>query len=42
MPWQGEGPMPVPRMCRDEEDTPLGVPLHRAAEAYWRKQGYLK
>lgn len=40
MPWQGEGPMPVERMCRNEEDTPLGVPLHPAAEAFWRQRGY--
>lgn len=42
IPWQGEGPLPVERMCRDEEDTPLGAPLHRAAEAFWRKRGYLR
>lgn len=41
IPWQGEGPLPLERMCRDEEDTPLGVPLHPAAEAYWRRRGYI-
>jgi hypothetical protein len=39
--WEGEGPLPVERMCRDTEDTPLDVPLHPAAERYWRQRGYL-
>lgn len=41
MPWQGDGPLPVERMCRDEEDAPLGVPLHPAAEKFWRQKGYI-
>ncbi len=41
IPWQGEGPLPVERMCRDAEDTPMDVPLHRAAERAWRERGYL-
>ncbi len=41
IPWQGEGPLPVERMCRDAADTPLDVPLHPAAEKFWRAQGYL-
>ena len=41
IPWQGEGPLPVERMCRDALDTPLDVPLHPAAERFWRSQGYL-
>lgn len=41
IPWQGEGPLPVERMCRDGEDTPLSVPLHPAAERFWRSRGYL-
>jgi hypothetical protein len=41
IPWQGEGPLPIERMCRDAPDTPLDVPLHRAAEAFWRERGYL-
>ena len=41
IPWQGEGALPVARMCRDAPDTPLDVPLHDAAEAYWRECGYL-
>lgn len=41
IPWQGEGPLPVERMCRDGEDTPLDVPLHPAAERFWHSRGYL-
>jgi TRAP-type uncharacterized transport system substrate-binding protein len=41
IPWEGEGPLPVERMCRDAEDTPIDVPLHPAAERFWRAQGYL-
>ncbi|HEX9879970.1 MAG TPA: TAXI family TRAP transporter solute-binding subunit [Candidatus Binatia bacterium] len=42
IPWQGQGPLPVERMCLDAPDTPLDVPLHPAAERFWRKQGYLR
>jgi TRAP-type uncharacterized transport system substrate-binding protein len=41
IPWQYEGPLPLERMCTDCEDAPLRVPLHPAAEAYWREIGYL-
>jgi TRAP-type uncharacterized transport system substrate-binding protein len=41
IPWQGEGPLPVERMCRDAPDTPLDVPLHPAAARFWRGRGYL-
>ncbi len=41
VPWQGEGPLPLERMCRDAEDTPMDVPLHPAAERFWRERGYL-
>ena len=39
--WQGEGPLPVTRMCREADDTPQMVPYHSAAAAYWRERGYL-
>jgi len=39
--WEGEGPLPVERMCCDAPDTPQQVPLHPAAERYWRQCGYL-
>jgi TRAP-type uncharacterized transport system substrate-binding protein len=42
IPWQGVGPLPLERMCMDTPDTPLTAPLHRAAEQFWREQGYLK
>ena len=41
IPWQGEGPLPIERMCRDAPDTPLDVPLHPAAKRFWRERGYL-
>jgi TRAP-type uncharacterized transport system substrate-binding protein len=41
IPWQSPGPLPVARMCRDAPDTPQLVPLHPAAERYWREQGYM-
>jgi TRAP-type uncharacterized transport system substrate-binding protein len=41
IPWQGDGPLPVERMCRDALDTPIDVPFHPAAERYWRERGYL-
>jgi len=41
IPWQGSGPLPVERMCRDAPDTPIDVPLHPAAERFWRERGYL-
>ncbi|HEY3116130.1 MAG TPA: hypothetical protein VGK54_05260 [Chloroflexota bacterium] len=41
MPWQGEGPLPLERMCKDSPAGPLDVPLHPAAERFWRERGYL-
>ena len=41
IPWQGEGPLPLERMCRNTPDTPLVIPLHLAAERFWRDCGYL-
>jgi TRAP-type uncharacterized transport system substrate-binding protein len=41
IPWQGEGPLPVERMCRNGPATPLDVPFHPAAERFWRDCGYL-
>ncbi len=42
VPWQGKGPLPIERMCVDSPDTPMDVPLHPAAERYWRERGYLR
>jgi len=41
IPWQGEGPLPLDLMCRNTRDTPLVIPLHPAAERFWRDCGYL-
>ena len=41
IPWEGEGPLPLDLMCRDTPEAPLGAPLHPAAEAFWKEQGYL-
>jgi TRAP-type uncharacterized transport system substrate-binding protein len=42
IPWQGEGPLPLDRMCSNTPEAPLTVPLHPAAERYWREHGYLR
>lgn len=41
IPWQGQGPLPLERMCRNTPDAPLVIPLHPAAERFWRDCGYL-
>ena len=41
IPWEGVGAMPLDRMCVDTAQGPLDVPLHPAAEAFWRERGYL-
>jgi hypothetical protein len=41
IPWQEEGPLPLDRMCRDTPEGPLNIPLHPAAEGFWRERGYL-
>jgi TRAP-type uncharacterized transport system substrate-binding protein len=41
IPWEGTGPLPLDAMVRNRTDTPLDVPLHPAAERYWRDRGYL-
>ena len=39
--WQEPGPLPLEKGCRDTADGPLVIPLHPAAEKFWRGQGYL-
>lgn len=39
--WQDPGPLPTERGCRDTADGPLVIPLHPAAEKFWRGLGYL-
>ncbi|HLY67027.1 MAG TPA: TAXI family TRAP transporter solute-binding subunit [Chloroflexota bacterium] len=40
IPWEGEGALPLDRMCHDTAEGPLPVPLHPAAQAFWRERGY--
>lgn len=39
--WEEPGALPVERMAREAPDTPQTVPLHPAAERFWRSRGYL-
>jgi TRAP-type uncharacterized transport system substrate-binding protein len=39
--WQEPGPLPLERMCLDTPDGPLVIPLHPAAERFWRERGYV-
>ena len=38
---EGHPPLPVHLMCKDTREGPLDIPLHPAAEAFWRERGYL-
>jgi TRAP-type uncharacterized transport system substrate-binding protein len=40
--WQEPGPLPLENMCRDTPAGPLNIPLHPAAEQFWRARGYLR
>jgi len=37
----GYPPYNIERMAREAPDTPQTVPLHPAAERFWRRRGYL-
>ncbi len=39
--WQDPGPLPLDQGCQDTAAAPLAIPLHPAAEKFWRGQGYL-
>jgi hypothetical protein len=41
IPWDGDKPLPLESMCRDTPEGPLNIPLHPAAEQFWRERGYL-
>jgi TRAP-type uncharacterized transport system substrate-binding protein len=41
IPWYGEGPLPLDELCKDGKGGSLYVPLHPAAERFWRERGYL-
>lgn len=42
IPWAKEGPLPLEQMVRDTPEGHLEVPLHVAAERFWRARGYLQ
>jgi TRAP-type uncharacterized transport system substrate-binding protein len=41
IPWAQEAPLPLAQMVRDTPQGHLEIPLHPAAERYWRERGYL-
>jgi len=41
IPWAEDAPLPLAQMVRDTPDGHLEVPLHPAAERFWRECGYL-
>src|SRR5581483_11072843 len=41
IPWAKDEPLPLAQMVRDTPEGHLEVPLHAAAERYWREHGYL-
>ena len=41
IPWAEDAPLPLAQMVRDTPEGHLEVPLHPAAERYWRQHGYI-
>jgi TRAP-type uncharacterized transport system substrate-binding protein len=41
IPWERDEPLPLRQMVNDGAQGHLEVPLHPAAESYWRERGYL-
>jgi TRAP-type uncharacterized transport system substrate-binding protein len=41
IPWAKDAPLPLAQMVRDTAEGHLEVPLHPAAERFWREKGYL-
>lgn len=41
IPWAQDAPLPLEQMVRDTPEGPLEIPLHPAAERFWRERGYL-
>jgi len=41
IPWAQDAPLPLAQMVRDTAEGHLEVPLHPAAERFWRERGYL-
>jgi TRAP-type uncharacterized transport system substrate-binding protein len=42
IPWAKDEPLPLAQMVRDTAEGYLEVPLHPAAESFWRERGYLE
>ena len=42
IPWYGQGPMALDKMVQNGPEAPLAIPLHPAAERFWRAQGYIR
>jgi TRAP-type uncharacterized transport system substrate-binding protein len=41
IPWAQDAPLPLAQMVRDTPEGHLEIPLHPAAERFWREWGYL-
>ncbi len=41
IPWYGEGPMRLDLMVKDTKEAPMLIPLHSAAEGFWKERGYI-
>lgn len=41
IPWAEDAPLPLEQMVRDTPEGHLEIPLHPAAERFWRQCGYL-
>ena len=41
IPWYGDGPMDLDLMVSNTRDAPLAIPLHPAAERFWKEKGYI-
>ena len=41
IPWAKDAPLPLEQMVRDTPEGHLEVPLHPAAERFWRECGYI-
>jgi hypothetical protein len=41
IPWYGEGTMDLKPMVSDTREAPMVIPLHPAAERFWKEKGYL-
>ena len=42
IPLQREDTLPLEQMVKDTPEGPLDIPLHPAAERFWRQRGYLR